>query len=98
MNDPRNQVIIKILRETKNEFLVSLLSADSKNLMAGSHPFRHKLLAARSKDPASFGKTFVPMLESELIDSSKSTFYLEQLEQLFRTEAYLIHLSKMVTK
>ena len=34
VNDPRNQHIIKLLRETKNEFLVNLLSMDSKNLMA----------------------------------------------------------------
>ena len=80
VNDPRNQHIIKILRETKNEFLVSLLTADSKNLMSGCNPFRHKLLAARAKDPAGFGKLFVPMLESELIDSTRSSFYLEQLE------------------
>jgi hypothetical protein len=44
VNDPRNQQIIKVLRETKNEFLVNLLQADSKNLMADSKPFRHKLL------------------------------------------------------
>ena len=80
VNDPRNQRIIKVLRETKNDFLISLLTADSKNLMAQCNPFRHKLLAARVKDPAGFGKTFVPMLESELIDSTKSSFYLEQLE------------------
>ena len=34
VNDPRNQHIIKVLRETKNEFLVNLLRGDSKNLMA----------------------------------------------------------------
>ena len=44
VNDPRNQHIIKVLRETKNEFLVNLLRGDSKNLMADSAPFRHKLL------------------------------------------------------
>mmetsp|Transcript_36591 Transcript_36591/g.48037 ORF Transcript_36591/g.48037 Transcript_36591/m.48037 type:complete len:268 (+) Transcript_36591:315-1118(+) len=98
VNDPRNQRIIKVLRETKNDFLLNLLSADSKNLMAGCNPFRHKLLAARAKDPAGFGKVFIPMMESELIDSSRSNFYLEQLEQLFRTEAYMIHLTKMVNK
>ena len=80
MNDPRNQCIIKILRETKNEFLITLLTADSKNLMATCNPFRHKLLAARAKDPTGFGKIFVPMLETELIDSTKASFYLEQLE------------------
>ena len=38
------------------------------------------------------------MLESELIDSMRSSYYLEQLEQLFRNEAYLLHLQKMVSK
>lgn len=98
VNDPRNQMIIKILRETKNEFLVNLLTADSKNQLAESTPFRHKLLAARAKDPAGFKKVFIPMLDSELIDSSRSSFYLQQLEQLFRNEAYLIHLQKIINK
>ena len=48
VNDPRNQVIIKVLRETKNEFLVNLLRADSKNLLSNQQPFRHKLLNARA--------------------------------------------------
>ena len=34
-------------------------------------------------------------MEGELIDSARSTFYLEQLEQLFRNEAYMIHLQKI---
>ena len=41
---------------------------------------------------------FVPMLESELIDSVRSTFYLDKLEELFRNEAYMVHLQKMVNK
>ena len=60
--------------------------------MSDAAPFRHKLLTARSKDIAGFGKVFVPMLESELIDSARSSFYLDKLEELFRNEAYLIHL------
>ena len=80
VNDPRNQKIIKVLRETKNDFLVNLLKADSKNSMSDVKPFRHKLLQARQKDQANFGKVFIPMLESELIDSTRSSFYLEQLE------------------
>ena len=63
VNDPRNQKIIKILRETKNEFLVALLRSDSKNIMNEVVPFRHKLLSARAKDPAGFGKVFIPLLE-----------------------------------
>ena len=61
-------------------------------------PFRHKLLEARGKDPAGFGKIFIPLLEGELIDSAYSKFYLKELETLFRTEAYMIHLDKMVNK
>ena len=35
VNDPRNEFIIKLLRETRNEFLVRLLYEDSKNLLSG---------------------------------------------------------------
>jgi len=98
VNDPRNQMIIKILRETKNEFLVGLLDGDSKNLMAETTPFRHKLLEARAKDPAGFRKVFIPLLDQELIDSSRSSYYLKQLEQLYRNEAYQIHLQKIIAK
>ena len=87
-----------MLRETKNEFLVNLLRSDAKNMLSESVPFRHKLLKARSKDVAGFGKVFIPMLESEMIDSSRSSFYLDKLEELFRNEAYLVHLQKMVNK
>ena len=66
--------------------------------MADANPFRHKLLQARQKDTAGFNKIFIPLLEAEIIDSTRSTFYLEQLEQLYRNEAYLIHLQKMVSK
>ena len=38
------------------------------------------------------------MLESELIDSTRSKFFLDKLEELFRNEAYLVHLQKMVNK
>ena len=33
-----------------------------------------------------------------MIDSSRSSFYLDKLEELFRNEAYLVHLQKMVSK
>lgn len=98
VNDPRNQTIIKMLKETKNDFLIRLLNNDSKNLLADVKPFRHKLLQARAKDPFGFGKTFIPMLESELIDPTRNDFYLKQLENIFRHEAYMIHLEKMVNK
>ena len=31
VNDPRNERIIKVLKETKNEFLIRLLKDDAKN-------------------------------------------------------------------
>lgn len=34
VNDPRNQRIIKLLRETRNEFLKKLLADDAKNLLS----------------------------------------------------------------
>ena len=53
------------------------------------------MLEARYKDP-DFGKIFIPMLENELIDSNRSTFFLEKLEDLFRKEAYQRHLEKRI--
>jgi hypothetical protein len=85
-----------MLKETKNEFLVRLLSQDSKNLLADEEPFRHKLLKARNKDVL-LQKAFIPMLEAELIDSTRTTFYLNHLESLFREQAYLTHLNKRVS-
>ena len=37
------------------------------------------------------------MLEAELIDSTRTTFYLNHLESLFREQAYLTHLNKRVS-
>ena len=93
VNDPRNEQIIKMLKETKNEFLVKLMSDDAKNVLADIEPFRHKLLQNRTKDPLN-SNVFIPFLEGELIDSTRTGFYLEQLEKLFRDEAYLKHLEK----
>jgi hypothetical protein len=76
-------MIIKVLKETKNEFLVRLLNQDSKNLLADDEPFRHKLLKARHKD-VTLSNVFIPMLEAELIDSSRTPFFLNHLETLFR--------------
>ena len=43
------------------------------------------MLEARYKDP-DFGKIFIPMLENELIDSNRSTFFLEKLESRLHDE------------
>lgn len=51
--------------------MAKLLHNDSKNLLADDEPFRHKLLKARNKD-VTLANVFIPMLESELIDSSRT--------------------------
>lgn len=62
VNDPRNEAIIRLLRETKNEFLIRLLKDDARNPCSHLKPFRHMLLEARSKDPELAKKT-IPLLE-----------------------------------
>ena len=47
VNDPRNEMIIKFLKETRNEFLIKLLQEDAKNPLSSVQPFRHLLLKAR---------------------------------------------------
>jgi hypothetical protein len=68
VNDPRNERIIKFIKETKNEFLIHLLKEDSKNPLSTVQPFRHKLMEARLKDPA-LSKMFIPLLEKEIINN-----------------------------
>lgn len=95
VNDPRNEGIIKIIKEQRNEFFIKLLSEDAKNLLADAKPFRHKLLQLRAKN-ADAANLPIPLYESELIDSSRSTLYLEMLEKLFRDEAYMAHLKARI--
>jgi hypothetical protein len=84
VNDPRNEAIIRLLRDTKNEFLIRLLKEDAKNPCSGLKPFRHMLLENRSKDPELAKKT-IPLLESEVILDPE---LLDKLEILFREKAY----------
>jgi len=93
VNDPRNEDVIRLLKETKNEYLVRLLTQDSRNMLADEEPFRHKLLKARNKD-VTLANVFIPLLEAEIIDSSRTSFFLSHLETLFREEAYITHLNK----
>lgn len=93
MNDPRNEMIIKNLRLTKNEFIKNLLERDSRNLLADEEPFRHKLLKARNKN-LDLTNVFIPWLESEIIDKNLSDFFLKHLENLYRDEAYNHHLAR----
>lgn len=93
MNDPRNELIINDMRQQQNNFFGDLLKIDSKNLLHDIEPFRNKLLRARNSD-ITLANKFIPWLESELIDSSRSTIYLEYLETLYREDAYKRHLEE----
>lgn len=90
VNDPRNERIIKFIKETKNEFLIKLLQEDAKNPLAHLKPFRHMLLEARAKDP-DFSKEKIPLLESEIILNKT---LLDKLEVLYREQAYKEYLEK----
>jgi hypothetical protein len=57
-------------------------------MLADEEPFRHKLLKARNKD-VTLANVFIPLLETEIIDSSRTSFFLSHLE-----EAYITHLNK----
>ena len=92
VNDPRNEAIIKFIRETKNIFLIKLLQEDAKNPLSNLKPFRHLLLEARSKDPE-MAKEVIPMLEEEIIQNPR---LLDKLEVLFREQAYREYLEKKV--
>ena len=92
VNDPRNERIIKILKETKNEFLLKLLREDAKNPVAYLKPFRHMLLEARGKDPE-LAKEAIPLLESEVIEQPH---LLDKLESLFREQADKEYLERKI--
>lgn len=92
MNDPRNERIIKVLKETKNDFLIRLLREDARNPCASLQPFRHMLLEARGKDPT-LAKQTIPLLESEVISSNE---LLDKLEVLFREKAYKEYLERKI--
>jgi hypothetical protein len=74
---------------------VKLLSDDAKTLLFDSKPFRHKLLMLRQRD-AELASLPIPLYESEIVDSTRTTYYLEKLEKLFRDEAYLVHLQARI--
>lgn len=95
VNDPRNERVIKIIKEQRNEFFVKLLNDDAKNMLFDSKPFRHKLMLLRTRD-LELAKMPIPLYESEIVDGSRGTFYLEKLENLFREEAYLAHLKARI--
>ena len=90
VNDPRNERIIRFLKETKNHILQKLLLDDSQNPLFQLTPFRHMLLEARSKDP-DLAKIIIPLLEKEIIENDD---LLTKLEVLHREQAYREYLDK----
>jgi hypothetical protein len=74
-----------------------MLREDARNPLSRLEPFRHKLLEARNKDPM-LNKIPIPLLEKEIIDATKNKFYLDQLEVLFREQAYREYLEKRAVK
>ena len=86
VNDPRWDNYIRYVEENGNSYLKKLLADDAKNNLANLEPFRHKLLIARRDDPE-LANMFIPMLESELIDSDLTSCYLDKLEELYRKKA-----------
>lgn len=64
-------------------------------MLANEEPFRHKLLKARNRD-ITLSNMYIPMLESEIIDNTRTPYFLHYLETLFRNEAYIAHLNKRI--
>jgi len=58
-------------------------------------PFRQKLMLLRARD-VELADMPIPLYESEIVDSSRGTFYLDKLEKLYREEAYLAHLKARI--
>jgi hypothetical protein len=57
------------------------------NSLFAVKPFRQMLLEERRKNPE-LANMFIPMLESEIIDSSRTTCYLDKLEVIYRKKAH----------
>lgn len=81
MNDPRNEFILRYLRETQNSFVKKLLREDARNPLSGIESFRHMLMLAKKNDPALSGIP-IPLLDAEIIDEQKNPFYMEKLNEI----------------
>jgi hypothetical protein len=96
VNDPRNELIIKHMRNMKNDYLDRLLSLDTKFQLYDIQSFRHHLLKARASDP-NFAKIPIPQLNNELINADISKFYLDWLEDVHRQETWKAYQNKRAT-
>jgi hypothetical protein len=78
---------MKFVDKNGNSYLKKLFADDAKNALSTVHPFRHMLLIERKNNPE-LANMFIPMTDGEIIDSSRTTAYLDILEALFRKEAH----------
>lgn len=93
VNDPRNELIIKHMRNMKNDYMDRLLSLDAKFQLNDIESFRHMLMKARNQDP-NCAYYPIPQLNSELINPDISKFYIEWLEEVHRQQTYKAYLTK----
>lgn len=93
VNDPRNELIIKHMRNMKNDYMDRLLTLDSKFQLNDIDSFRHMLLNSRNTDP-SCSQFPIPQLNSELISSDLGKFYVDWLEDVHRQQTYKSYLNK----
>ena len=67
VNDPRNEIIVKHMRNLKNDYLDKLLSSDAKFQQHDAKSNRHLLLAARNNDPM-YANIQIPQLNQDIIN------------------------------
>ena len=97
MNDPRNEAILRYLRETQNSFVKKLLREDAKNPLHDVSSFRHMLMLAKKNDPALSGIP-IPLLDAEIIDESKNPFFMERLNEIMNRNKRTELLEKPTTE
>lgn len=86
-NDPRNELVIKALKNMKNDYLDRLLAQDAKYQLHDITSFRQQLIKARQSDP-DYAQITIPQLTAELVNGDICKYYLEWLENVHRQETY----------
>ena len=76
VNDPRNELMVRLIKDYKNKYLKELLRKDSLNPLHYIVPSRHKLLIARLSD-WDLKQEEIPLLEEEIRNNKKLQNFLE---------------------
>ena len=76
VNDPRNELKLKIMKEYKNSFLRGLLKRDAMIPLYGIVPSRHKLIKARYTNVEIMDES-IPLLEEEILQNAKLKDFLD---------------------